>query len=171
MEKITDEELKELLKSTSERNEEILSQKDKLNIGITTKDIQDLFNYVCGNAKKPLFIDRFTSDTNDRLKEMLIVMNQLQLSELPIMTAYKEKITNKLLEDNLDNMDCKELSSLLTTLNKEIQTILDTSTKAIQTINQYSPLNSEYRKLIDNMLLVPEEKLDEIERMLNRARD
>lgn len=171
MQQITNKELEDLIKANSKRSDEILSQKDKINIGLTSTDIQNMFNYVCGEAEKPLFVDKFTSDTNDRMKDMLLVMNQLQMAELPILIAYKDKITERLLNiDNLDTMDYKTLSSISANITKEIQTILDTTTKAIQTINQFCPLNSEYRRVLDSLMLVSDEKFETIQRIINSCK-
>ena len=51
-------------------------------------------------------------------------------------------------------------------INKDIRSIIETSTKAIQTINSFEPLNSEYRNLLNGILLLPENKLRELQEKL-----
>ena len=63
-------------------------------------------------------------------------------------------------------MDITDLTKATGNLTKEIEAILKASTDAIQTITQFGTLNSEYRKLIDAILLLPEDKLNRIKEIV-----
>ena len=158
------EETKKIIEETSKRNEEIFSNFKNFKIGITPKDIQDLYNYVCGISQKPLFIDKFTADGNDRIKDMLLIMTLLQMSNLPTLIAYREKLIELLINKATnEDVDKKDLSIILSNIMKDTMSILDSATKALQTINQFSTLNSRYRNVVDSMLMLSDDKFKELQ--------
>ena len=67
---------------------------------------------------------------------------------------------------NLETNDLAELVTSMCNINNDIRSIIETSTKAIQTINSFEPLNSEYRNLLNGILLLPEDKLRELQEKL-----
>ena len=64
-------------------------------------------------------------------------------------------------------MDAKDLSTLLNNLSKEIYLVINNSTNSIQTFNQFGSLNNEYRKLLDRLMLMPEDKIEKFIKLLN----
>lgn len=138
------------------------------NLSISEKDLQDLYDYVAGKADKPLFLDRFTADLNGRLKEMLLVVTQLQLSRVPKLLEYYDSIQEKLVNsENINNMKLEESTKIMLNISKDFQSIIDTSIKTLQTINNYDSLNNSYRDLLNRMLLLSDEKINSIKDKLD----
>lgn len=138
-----------------------------LNLGISIEELQEFYDYVAGKANKPPFVERFMTDLNGRLKEMVIVVTELQLSQIPALLDYNNEIKKVLLnKKDLETKNYTELVTSMCNINKDIRSIIDTSTKAIQTINSFEPLNSEYRNLLNGILLLPEDKLRELQEKL-----
>lgn len=143
----------------------VIEQRKDLNVGLTPEDIKDLYLYVSGKGEKPLYIDKFTSDAEGRLKDMTLVMAQLQLAQIPTLTALRNQVQERLFApENLYDMDSKTLSATMSNLTKDIQNIIDGSIKAIQTTSQFGTLNSKYRDLVNSMIMLPPEKLELIEK-------
>lgn len=135
-----------------------------LDLGISIEELQAFYDYVAGKADKPLFVDKFIADINGRMKEMVLVVNELRLAQVPKLLEYYNRALNVLFEKvNLDTMDIKEVSALMTNVNKDILSIVEMSTKAIQTINGFDGLNSEYRNMLNSLMLVSEDKLRELQ--------
>ena len=135
-----------------------------LDLGISIEELQEFYDYVAGKADKPLFVDKFIADINGRMKEMVLVVNELRLAQVPKLLEYYNRALNVLFEKaNLDTMDIKEVSTLMTNVNKDILSIVEMSTKAIQTINGFDGLNSEYRNLLNGLMLISEDKLRELQ--------
>ena len=135
-----------------------------LDLGISIEELQEFYDYVAGKADKPLFVDKFIADINGRMKEMVLVVNELRLAQVPKLLEYYNRALNVLFEKvNLDTMDIKEVSALMTNVNKDILSIVEMSTKAIQTINGFDGVNSEYRNLLNGLMLISEDKLRELQ--------
>ena len=146
----------------------VLQKRNNLTVGLTPEDYQALFDYIAGKTEKPDFVDRFMTDTEGRLKEMSTIMALVQLSRIPTLTAYNNQLQERLFDpSNLYEMDLKTLSSTMTNINKDIMNILDTAIKTVQTNNQFGSLTSEYRKIIDNVLMLPADKLQQIQEVLS----
>lgn len=145
----------------------IIEERQKLKVGLDPEDIKQLYKYVSGEGEKPLFLDKFASDSEGRLKDMVLIMQLIQLARLPMLTALQTQIQERLFSpENLYSMDISDLTKATGNVTKEIEAILKTSTDAIQTITQFGTLNSEYRKLIDAILLLPEDKLNRIKEIV-----
>lgn len=145
----------------------IIEERKNLKVGLTPEDIKTLYSYVSGNGEKPLFLDKFASDSEGRLKDMVLIMQLIQLSRLPMLTALQSQIQERLFApENLYAMDISDLTKASSSVTKEVETILKTSTDAIQMITQFGTLNSEYRKLIDAILLLSEDKLNRIKEIV-----
>lgn len=145
----------------------VLEKRDELTLGLTPEDIKDLYEYISGKGNKPLYIDRFTSDTEGRLKDMTLIMALIQLSQIPTLTAYRNQVQERLFDPkNLYDMDSKTLSATMTNLNKDIMNILEASIRAVQTISQFGALNNAYRKTLDELMLLPPDKLEMIHKLI-----
>lgn len=145
----------------------IIEERNNLKVGLTPEDIKNLYSYISGEGEKPLFLDKFASDSEGRLKDMVLIMQLIQLARLPMLTALQSQIQERLFSpENLYSMDISDLTKASNSVTKEVETILKTSTDAIQIITQFGTLNSEYRKLIDAILLLPEDKLNRIKEIV-----
>lgn len=145
----------------------MIEERNNLKVGLTPEDIKNLYSYISGEGEKPLFLDKFASDSEGRLKDMILIMQLIQLARLPMLTALQAQIQERLFApENLYSMDISDLTKASGSVTKEVETILKTSTDAIQTITQFGTLNSEYRKLIDAILLLPEDKLNRIKEIV-----
>lgn len=145
----------------------IIEERNNLKVGLTPEDIKQLYSYISGEGEKPLFLDKFASDSEGRLKDMILIMQLIQLARLPMLTALQQQIQERLFApENLYSMDISDLTKASGSVTKEVEAILKTSTEAIQTITQFGTLNSEYRKLIDAILLLPEDKLNRIKEIV-----
>ena len=98
------------------------------------------------------------------MKDMILVVNELRLAQIPKLLEYYNNAQEILYsKTNLEAMDTKELTASMLNVNKDILSIIEMSTKAIQTINGFDSLNSEYRNVLNSLMLIPEEKLKIIE--------
>ena len=71
-----------------------MTEKDvkDLNIGISIEELQEFYDYVAGKANKPSFVDKFMTDLNGRLKEMVIIVTELQLAQIPALIEYLVRV-------------------------------------------------------------------------------
>ena len=145
----------------------ILADRDNLNIGLGPEDIKSLYSYLSGSGEKPLFIDKYTSDTEGRLKDMVYMMNLIQMSNLPMLMAYQQTLRERLFTpENLYAMDIKDLTTASNNISKEIQGIMDSATKSVLTFNQLGSVNSEFRDVLGKLMLLPEDKFNTIKNIL-----
>ena len=146
---------------------EIIDNKEDLKLGLTTEDLKDLFNYISGKGNKPLFIDKFTSDSEGRLRDELYIMNLLQLSKLPMLVAFQAQIQDLMYRpENLAKMEVKDLANASKSVSAEIQGIMKCAVDSIQALNTLGALNNEYRQLLNAMTMLPEEKLARIKEIV-----
>ena len=136
-------------------------------IGLTAEDIKALYEYVQGKGDKPLFIDRFTADTEGRLKDMTLVMTLCQLSRLPELLTLQTKLQQRLYSDaNIKEMSNTSLSNAISSVTSDINKTLSASLSALQTINAMQVPNNEYRKMLDRMLTLPPEVISRIKELI-----
>lgn len=141
----------------------ILADRDNLTVGLGPEDIKSLYKYLSGTGEKPLFIDKYTSDTEGRLKDMVYVMNLIQMSSLPMLMAYQQTLRERMFTpENLYAMDIKDLTTASNNISREIQGIMDSATKSVLTFNQFGSINSEFRDVLGKLMLLPEDKFNAI---------
>jgi len=146
---------------------DIIENKEELKLGLTADDIKDLFNYISGKGNKPSFIDKFTSDSEGRLRDELYIMNLLQLSKLPMLIAFQAQIQDLMYRpENLAKMEVKDLANASKNVSAEIQGIMKCAVDSIQALNTLGALNNEYRQLLNMMTMLPEEKIARIKEII-----
>lgn len=159
----------EMLNETDKPLDPLIENRDSLKVGLTPEDIKSLYEYMSGDGEKPLFIDKFTSDSEGRLKDMIYVMNLIQLSRIPTLTALQAQVQERLFSSkNLYSMNIRELTAASSNITKELQGIIKASTETFQTFNALGSLNNEYRNLLNRLMLMPEEKITRIKEIINR---
>lgn len=146
---------------------DIIDNKEDLKLGLTAEDLKDLFNYISGKGNKPIFIDKFTSDSEGRLRDELYIMNLLQLSKLPMLVAFQAQIQDLMYRpENLAKMEVKDLANASKSVSAEIQGIMKCAVDSIQALNTLGALNNEYRQLLNMMTMLPEEKIARIKEIM-----
>lgn len=141
----------------------VIVDRAKINLGLNTEELISLINYVSGKGPKPDFIDRFTTDMTDRMKDMILVMNEVLLASIPVKVALQNQVQERLFTpQNLYDMDSKTLSATSLNLSKEIQGNMNAAVNAIQVINNFGSTNSQYRQLLDRIMMLPEDKFNKI---------
>ena len=145
----------------------IIVQRHELATGISPSDLKDLVSYMNGTGAKPIFIDRYTSDAEGRFKDMIMACSQVQMQRVPLLTALQGQVQERLFSpENLYDMDSQTLSATMNNLSKEINGIINTSVNALQITSQFGTLNSEYRRILDRMMMLPEDNLNKIKELL-----
>lgn len=145
----------------------LLLDRENLKPGVTPTDFKSLLDYVAGNGDKPLSIDKFSANIEDKLKDVTYMMNLYQLLNLPMLTSYQNEVRARLYNsETLNSMDIKDLTSVSSNLTKEIKMILDSANQAVQTISQYSTNSNEYNNILNKLIMLPTDKLMKISKVL-----
>ena len=87
---------------------------------------------------------------------------------IQLQNEIRERLFNP---DKLVGMDAKDLMQLLSNLNKETQSIINSSVNAIQAFSQFSTSDNQYNKLLDRMILMPEDKIKKIIQFIENEDD
>lgn len=149
------------------KDNDIINNQELINLGLKSDDFIDLYNYTAGRGERPNFIERFTADSEGRLKDMVYTVNLYQLSKLPVLMAYQDILRKRLFsEDMLRNMDSDDLIKAYTAITKDTTSLINASIESMKTFSQLGALNNDYRKILDSLLLLDDEKFNKIKHFL-----
>lgn len=149
---------------------EIIEKKEELDdsLGLKSEDLKSLYGYISGKGDKPLFLDKYLADSENKLRDFQHIMTLLRLATIPQLAALQSSIQERLYSPELLlSMDAKDLSQASANLSREISDILNHANKSIEMMNQTGRVDSRYRAMMDKLLVVPEDVLNQIEHLLN----
>lgn len=145
----------------------IIDAENSIDLGISLEDLKDMMNYLKGKDEKPKFLERFLTDTEGRVRDLSYVMNIVQLSRIPALTAMLNSVNTRLYDQsNLVTMDSKELSGASANLSREINNIMETSRRTCDSLQASAQPDSKYRSLLDQIMNMAPEKIAIIEKMI-----
>ena len=144
-----------------EPNELVTQDSDgKYELNLTLDEIKEYYEYLSAKKSRPEFADKFFADADSRIKESNQISLMMNLSLVPKILVAESKLVNEVTntaEYTYKTLD--EKIALLQTLNKISSDIHQSALKYTQTVRDISSLPIIYRKLVDEMLQIPGEKL------------
>lgn len=149
---------------------EVVEKADEINkeLGLRPEDLKQLYSYISGKGDKPLFLDKYLADSENKLKDFHHIMTLIRLGTIPQLAAMQIKIQQALYSpERLIGMDTKDLSQASANLSREMSDILNSATKSIELMNSMGRVDSRYRSMMDKLLVVPENVLVQIEHLLS----
>ena len=139
---------------------DIIENIDKLNLGLSKDDIFAFYNYLAGKDTRPAFAERFFSDSESRLKESTQIVSLMGLSFVPKLLGASQSIINDLTnKETLKFLSREEKLEYLQTFSAISSKFNEIALKNAQAIKDFSSMPLIYRQLLDQLLLVPNEKL------------
>ena len=139
---------------------EILENIEELSLGLSKDEIFDFYNYLAGKNTRPQFAERFFSDSESRLKESTQIVSLMGLSFVPKLLGASQSLINDLTKpENLKFLSRDEKISYLQTFSAISSKFNEIALKNAQAIKDFSSMPLIYRQLLDQLLLVPNEKL------------
>ena len=148
----------------------VIEQRSEIDaeLGLKPEDLKSLYAYLSGKGEKPIFLDRYMADSENKLKDFQHVMTLIRLSSIPQLAALQGAIQTQLYSPaNLLQMDAKDLATASANLSREMSDILNNAVKSIELMNSMGRVDSRYRAMMDKLLVVPEDVLNQIEHLLN----
>lgn len=151
-----------------ETSDPIVEAAKAMDLGVTNSEISAMVEYIKGKADRPEFLEKFLTDPEGRIKDFSYIMNLIQLARIPSLTALLGSVNARLYsEENLREMDIKQLSAASSNLSKEINGIQETSRRTIDALQQTSTPDSSYRQLLDIMLNQDPEQIEILKTVVN----
>lgn len=142
----------------------IIERRKEIGLNLQPEQLIELSDYVLGKAKRPDYLEKFSTDAEGRIKDMAMMVTMIQLDQLPLLSSLREQVQERLFTpSNLADMDLATLTSALNNLNRGISSTMESSFKMIQLMSQTTGLNSKYRTLVDGMLQLTPDKLAKLE--------
>jgi hypothetical protein len=139
---------------------DIIENVDELNLGLTKEEIKNFYSYLSGKESRPQFAEKFFSDSESRLKESTQITSLMGLSFIPKLLGASQSIINDLTKaDNLKFLSREEKIDYLQTFSAIATKFNEVALKNAQAIKDFSSMPLIYRQLLDQLLLVPNEKL------------
>lgn len=139
---------------------ELLEDEQRYELNLTLDEITEYYEYLAAKRSRPEFADKFFADADSRIKESNQISLIMSLSLVPKILVAQSKLVNEVtntVEYSYKTLD--EKIALLQTLSKISSDIHQSALKYTQTVRDISSLPIIYRKLVDEMLQIPGEKL------------
>lgn len=142
---------------------ELLADEQRYELNLTLDEITEYYEYLAAKRSRPEFADKFFADADSRIKESNQISLIMSLSLVPKILVAQSKLVNEVtntVEYSYKTLD--EKIALLQTLSKISSDIHQSALKYTQTVRDISSLPIIYRKLVDEMLQIPGEKLSRL---------
>lgn len=146
-----------------EPNELVEDNEQRYELNLTLDEITEYYEYLAAKRSRPEFADKFFADADSRIKESNQISLIMSLSLVPKILVAQSKLVNEVtntVEYSYKTLD--EKIALLQTLSKISSDIHQSALKYTQTVRDISSLPIIYRKLVDEMLQIPGEKLSRL---------
>ena len=139
---------------------DIIKNVDELSLGLSKDEVVDFYEYLSGKKNRPQFAEKFFADSESRLKESTQITSLMGLSFIPKLLAASQSIINDLTNaENLKFLSRDEKINYLQTFSAIATKFNEIALKNSQAIKDFSSMPLIYRQLLDQLLLVPNEKL------------
>lgn len=168
---LSDEELESNIKSIFEDSSEsegssIVDNRSTLNGGPTIEELKSFTDYMQGKCERPVFVEKYTANDSERLKEACSVMAVYEMSLVPVMLSYNAMVMNELYNrERLSALDTKDLISLSNGLIKSINGIQQNANQTLASTG-YSD-KSITHLIADKLTSISNEKYARLKELLN----
>lgn len=147
------------IESDLESND-IINNTEALTLGLTKEQINEFYDYLAGNKQRPIFAEKFFADSESRIRESNQLATMMGLSFIPKLLAVQESLINNLTsEETLKYLSTDERLSYLQTFAAISTKFNDIALKYSQAQKDFSGVPLIYRQLLDQLLIIPQEKL------------
>ena len=138
----------------------ILDEAEDLTLGLTKEQIEEFYDYLSGKKPRPLFAEKFFADGESRIRESNQLTTMMSLSFVPKLLAMQQSILDNLSKpDNLKFLTNEDKISYLSTLAGMSTKFNEIAMKYSQASKDFSGVPLIYRQLLDQLLLIPSERL------------
>lgn len=167
---ISDEEVEERINGIFSDNEiphsDLVDKRSEYDCGIKLDDLKAMSEYMQGLRDRPVFIDKFTSNDSQRLKDANTVISMYGLNMIPTWYAYNNLIMSEIYKpERLAIMETKDLISLSNGLLKNINLVQQNASQVLQSTGYGE--NSEARKMVDKITSMSNEKYARLKEFIN----
>lgn len=139
---------------------EIIENNNELTLGLSKEQIDEFYEYLAGNRSRPVFAEKFFADSDARIRESNQLAAMMGLSFVPKLLAVQESLINNLTsEDTLKFLSTDEKIGYLQTFAAMSTKFNEIAMKYTQTTKDFAGVPLIYRQLLDQLLIVPQEKL------------
>lgn len=138
----------------------ILDEAEELTLGLTKEQIEEFYDYLSGKKPRPLFAEKFFADGESRIRESNQLTTMMSLSFVPKLLAMQQSIIDNLSKpENLKFLSNEDKISYLSTLAGMSTKFNEIAMKYSQASKDFSGVPLIYRQLLDQLLLIPSERL------------
>jgi len=138
----------------------IIENNNKLTLGLTEEQINEFYKYLAGDISRPIFAEKFFADGEARIRESNQLAAMMGLSFVPKLLAVQESLINNLTsQDTLRYLSTDEKISYLQTFAAMSTKFNEIAMKYTQIQKDFAGVPLIYRQLLDQLLIVPQEKL------------
>lgn len=146
----------------------IIDNNEALTLGLTKEQINEFYEYLAGNKPRPVFAERFFADSEARIRESNQLATMMGLSFIPKLLAVQESLINNLTsEETLKYLSTDERIGYLQTFAAISTKFNDIALKYTQAQRDFSGVPLIYRQLLDQLLIIPQEKLPRLKLLPN----